>query len=104
MGGRAGTMPEREWKRLFVTGTDVEEAARQAQLYRQHERSEAKTMTDTTIHVFEDREHAGDWRVEYVDDDGGCYVTIFSGPMAQARARAYGNALTNKILVTLRAG
>jgi hypothetical protein len=44
------------------------------------------TADDKTIHVFEDREHAGDWRVEYFDDDGGCYVTIFSGPMAQQRA------------------
>ena len=35
--------------------------------------------------VFEDRE---------VADDGGCYVTIFAGPMAQLRARAYGDALT----------
>jgi hypothetical protein len=32
-------------------------------------------------------------RVRYLDDDGGCYVTIFSGPKAEQRARACGNAL-----------
>ena len=46
--------------------------------------------------VFEDREHAGDWRVEFVDDDGGCEVAIFAGPNAKERAiryadRQYGN-------------
>lgn len=35
--------------------------------------------------VFEDREHAGDWRVERYDDDGGCEVAIFSGPRARDR-------------------
>ena len=35
--------------------------------------------------VFEDREHAGDWRVEFVDDDGGCEVAIFAGPNARER-------------------
>ena len=35
------------------------------------------------IEVFEDNEHAGDWRVEYFDADGGCYVTIFAGPLAE---------------------
>jgi len=27
----------------------------------------------------------GDWRVEYVDQDGGCYVAIFAGPEAERR-------------------
>jgi hypothetical protein len=39
--------------------------------------------------VFEDREHAGDWRVEFVDDDGGCEVAIFAGPNAKKRAIRY---------------
>jgi hypothetical protein len=55
------------------------------------------------VYVFEDKKQPGDWRVEYFDDDGGCYVTIFCGPMAQARARAYHGALVNCILVTIRA-
>ena len=40
-----------------------------------------------TIAVFEDRREAGDWRVEYFDDDVGCYVTMFAGPGAERRAR-----------------
>jgi hypothetical protein len=31
----------------------------------------------------------GEWRVEYFDDDGGGYVTIFAGPAAERRARDY---------------
>ena len=46
--------------------------------------------------VFEDRQSPGDWRVEWIDDDGGCEVAIFSGPNARDRAirhadRQYGN-------------
>ena len=36
---------------------------------------------------------AREWRVEYFDDDGGCYVTIFAGPAAERRARDYFNSL-----------
>ena len=39
--------------------------------------------------VNEDRSGTGEWRVEYFDDDGGCYVTIFAGPAAEKRARDY---------------
>jgi hypothetical protein len=41
--------------------------------------------------VFEDREHAGSWRVERTDDDGGCEVAIFDGPHARDRAILYAN-------------
>jgi hypothetical protein len=41
--------------------------------------------------VFEDREHAGDWRVEWDDDDGGGEMAIFSGPTARERALLYAN-------------
>jgi hypothetical protein len=41
--------------------------------------------------VFEDREYAGDWRVEWVADDGGVEVAIFSGPTARERAIRYAN-------------
>ena len=47
------------------------------------------------IAVFPDRDMTGDWRVEYQDDDGGCYVVIFSGPDAERRARAYFEAARN---------
>ena len=46
------------------------------------------------IKVFEDRIVSGQWRVEYFDSDGGCYVAIFAGPGAEQRARDYGDALT----------
>ena len=36
MGGRAGTMPHREWRRLFVLGTTAEDAAKIAETYRQN--------------------------------------------------------------------
>ena len=32
------------------------------------------------VSVNEDRFGTGEWRVEYFDDDGGCYITIFAGP------------------------
>lgn len=39
--------------------------------------------------AFEDRRSPGDWRVEAFDDDGSCYVTIFSGPESKLRAQEY---------------
>lgn len=39
--------------------------------------------------VFLDRKFPGDWRVEAIGNDGEVYVTIFSGPDAEARAREY---------------
>src|SRR6478736_9903151 len=45
------------------------------------------------VWVNEDRFGTGEWRVEYFDDDGGCYVTIFAGPAAERRARDYFNSL-----------
>jgi hypothetical protein len=50
------------------------------------------------IEVFEDRIISGQWRVEYFDGDGGCYVAIFTGPAAEQRARDYGDALTTRRL------
>ena len=41
------------------------------------------------VSVNEDRFGTGEWRVEYFDDDGGCYITIFAGPAAERRARDY---------------
>ena len=39
--------------------------------------------------VFEDRLFPGDWRVEWVDDDGGVERAIFAGPNARERALRY---------------
>jgi hypothetical protein len=42
------------------------------------------------VYVFEDRENAGYWRVERIDDDDGCEVVeIFKGPNARQKARQY---------------
>ena len=41
------------------------------------------------VSVNKDRHGSGASRVEYFDDDGGCYVTIFAGPAAERRARDY---------------
>jgi hypothetical protein len=32
------------------------------------------------VTVIEDSDGTGDWRVEYFDDDGACYITVFAGP------------------------
>jgi hypothetical protein len=45
------------------------------------------------LEVLADRTGQPEWRVEYCDNDGGCYVTIFAGPAAEARAKAYWTAL-----------
>ena len=54
------------------------------------------------VWLAEDRNASVIWRVEYQDDDGGCYVTIFAGPAAEQRARTYYEALQMKRLPTIR--
>lgn len=39
--------------------------------------------------AFADKKYSGDWRVEAFDDDGRCFLAIFSGPEAQTRAEEY---------------
>jgi hypothetical protein len=46
----------------------------------------APTAPRLNLAVIADRTGRPEWRVEYFHDDGGCYVTIFSGPPAEARA------------------
>ena len=53
--------------------------------------------------VNEDRFGTGEWRVEYFDDDGGCYITIFAGPAAERRARDYFISLKSGRLRWVRA-
>ena len=57
---------------------------------------------DVVLH--EDLNGNGEWRVEYEDDDGACYVTIFAGPKAERRARDYYEALKTGTLKTVRYG
>ena len=56
---------------------------------------------NSKIEVFGDRQGLPEWRVEYVDDDGGCYVTIFAGPFAEKRAREYAEALKARKLAPI---
>ena len=42
--------------------------------------------------LIEDKKNPGDFRVEAIDDDGGCEVAIFSGPNALDRAIAFAGA------------
>jgi hypothetical protein len=55
------------------------------------------------VFVHEDRYGTGEWRVEYFDAEGGCYVTVFAGPKAEKRARDYFEALRFGRLRTVRA-
>lgn len=57
-----------------------------------------RPRNDPDASVFPDVDHPNDWRVEYQDDDGGCYVTIFAGPFAERRALAYFAALKSGAL------
>jgi hypothetical protein len=54
------------------------------------------------VSVHEDRDGNGEWRVEYFDDDGACYGTVFDGPKAERRARDYFDALKFGRLRTVR--
>jgi hypothetical protein len=54
------------------------------------------------VSVHEDLHGAAEWRVEYFDSDGGCYVTTFAGPEAEKRARDYFDALRTRRLKTIR--
>jgi len=42
-----------------------------------------------TYRAFEDKRHPGNWRVEAIDGDGSCFVTLLSGPRAKERALEY---------------
>ena len=63
----------------------------------------ARNPFQQDVTVIEDRDGTGEWRVEYFDDDGACYVTVFAGPQAERRARDYFEALKFGRLRTVRA-
>jgi hypothetical protein len=54
------------------------------------------------VSVHPDCEGGDFWQVEWGDSDGGCYVTVFDGPMAEQRARDYFEALKSGRLKVLR--
>jgi hypothetical protein len=60
----------------------------------------ASTMREVSVHP--DCEGGIHWLVEWGDSDGGCYVTVFDGPLAELRARDYFGALIAGRLRVLR--
>jgi hypothetical protein len=79
----------------------MRERIERAELYRDPA-VENDFHADVILH--EDLDGNGEWRVEYQDDDGGCYVTIFAGPAAERRARDYFTALKTGTVKTVRDG
>jgi hypothetical protein len=73
-------MPDKP--RSFKETVAAQEPADRARL------ANAESFEDVTVSspfhrqvtVIEDGDATGDWRVEYFDDDGGCYVTVFAVP------------------------
>jgi hypothetical protein len=65
---------------------------------------------DPEVYVRQDRYGEQDqvgndeWRIEYMDSDGGCYVTTFAGPEAERRARDYFGAIKSGALKIVREG
>jgi len=55
-------------------------------------------QSESEIMVLEDRHGRAECRVEYFDDDGACYVTIFASPAAGQRARDCHAALVTGVL------
>jgi hypothetical protein len=57
------------------------------------ERAEHLMVPTREVTIIEDQARNGDWRVEYFGRDSAGYVTIFTGPKAERRARDYFQAL-----------
>lgn len=54
--------------------------------------------------VFESKTEPDEWRVKVIDRDGEgeCYVTIFSGPQAEERAKTYAALFATDVEATKR--
>jgi hypothetical protein len=86
---------------VAATDPELRERIERAEIY-SDPAVENDFHADVILH--EDLDGNGQWRVEYQDDDGACYVTIFAGPAAERRARDYFNALKTGALKTVRYG
>ena len=86
-------MPDKP--RTFKETVAAQEPAEQARLANSESFDDVAVSNPfhQQVTVIEDSDATGDWRVEYFDDDGGCYVTMFAGPKAEKRARDYFEAL-----------
>jgi len=89
-----------KWRKVNAT----ENRARRARLNNGERYTDPRVAgkLEAEVSVHEECMGNGDWWVEYQDDDGGCYVTIFSGPMAELRARGYYQALKARRIKTIR--
>jgi hypothetical protein len=79
---------------------ELRERIERAQIYRD---PAVENDFHADVILMEDRDGNGEWRVEYQDDDGGCYLNIFAGPAAERRARDYFTALQAGRIKTIRA-
>jgi hypothetical protein len=96
-------MPDKT--RTFKEAVAAEDPAERARM-ENGESFEDVTVSDPfhrEVSVHEDRYGTGEWRVEYFDAEGGCYVTVFAGPKAEKRARDYFEALRFGRLRAVRA-
>ncbi len=77
----------------FEEAVAVQDPARIARL-ENGESFKDRSLSDfySEVIVHEDCEGNGDWIVDYFDDDGGCYVTIFAGPECEKRSRPRSDA------------
>lgn len=51
-----------------------------------------------TAELFHDKVEPEAFRVEFIDDDGGCEVAVFYGPRALERARRFAEAFYGKFV------
>jgi hypothetical protein len=83
-----------------ATDTALRERIERAQLY-----CDPAVQNDfhSDVILQEDLDGNGEWLVSYQDDDGAIYLTVFSGPEAEQRARDYFEALKSGGIRTVRA-
>jgi hypothetical protein len=79
--------------RSFKEVVAAQDPAERARLANSESFEDVSSPFHQQVTVIEDSDSTGEWRVEYFDDDGGCYVTMFAGPKAEQRARDYFTAL-----------
>jgi hypothetical protein len=63
-----------------------------------------ESIAHADVQLQEDRDETGAWIVDYQDGAGAMYVTIFTGPAAESRARDYFKALKTGGLKIIREG
>ena len=77
-------------RKCLVHKIEVEQRAQKAGeiIPPRHDDKTSQPTAEPAI-VFADQLYPGDWRVEWIDDDGNVEVAIFAGPRAHERAIRY---------------